>query len=228
MASYYRSPKFKERFNRMINDGTYKPSSLSLMRHILEPGQIMATRIENMSMYPATSSNPIVRALQSRNSGSRLYQGLGIAIIDTKEDKERNYLGITNPGATAVHEFAHKNQDMLLSPKQASRIKQGIQTNSEAGLSEHVRKPTEARADIQGLRYMAARLGIYDARTQTFTREHLQRLFREISHADQPAMPYLYRLSDNYDDETIIWMMNNLAQNDSKEGPSNPIPDNYA
>jgi hypothetical protein len=232
MQSYYASPKFEERYNRMINDGTYKSNWLSEAAERRGIGAILNGRLKWMDIIPAqVAATRFAFDPTKAGAGSRYFRHDNLAIIDPKTDIFRaRAAGVGhNTGSTTVHEIAHMDTTALMSPKQIDRMRRGLRPLKDRNLDfRHVEKPHEARADIQGMRYVAARLGIYDARTENFTKEHLKALFREMTPDQRPLAATFYRMLQTYDEDTLIWMMNNLAQNDSKEGPSNPIPDNYA
>jgi len=68
--------------------------------------------------------------------------------------------------------------------------------------------PWENYADLKAAQYEAAKLGIYNPGTEEFTQEHLD-LLKKNGNID--------RLFENYDDKDIIWLQNNLAQNDNNK-----------
>ena len=80
------------------------------------------------------------------------------------------------------------------------------------GVSEslHDGTPTESYADLFLLRKKLLDSGVYDIRkaNNPFTKQHLEQFKKK--NKDK------IRLFDNFSDEDIIWMMNNVAQNNSK------------
>ncbi len=67
-------------------------------------------------------------------------------------------------------------------------------------------RPAENKADLNSMRYDLYKNGIYDSRkNQPFKKEHLQQ-FKKTGFDK-------YRLFKNYNDEDIIYLMNNLASN---------------
>lgn len=75
----------------------------------------------------------------------------------------------------------------------------------------HDGNPGESYADLMQLRYDMNRLGIFDSRKkgQKFTKEHLNK-FRTKDKTN-------YRIFDNFSDNDIIWMMNNVAQVENRK-----------
>lgn len=63
--------------------------------------------------------------------------------------------------------------------------------------------PWENYADQKALQYEAAKLGIYNPDTEEFTQEHLNKL-KNTGHKS--------RALENYSDEDLIWLINNIAQ----------------
>lgn len=72
----------------------------------------------------------------------------------------------------------------------------------------HDRNPHENKADIDTLRYMLYSDGIYDAGKQKFNKEVLQKA--KLKYNSDAAIK---RLFDNFSDDDIIWIMNNIAMN---------------
>ena len=67
------------------------------------------------------------------------------------------------------------------------------------------RGPNENYADQKALQYEAAKLGIYKPGFEEFTKEHLDKLPVDIKD----------RALQNYSEEDLIWLMNNIAQNEN-------------
>jgi len=67
------------------------------------------------------------------------------------------------------------------------------------------RGPNENYADQKALQYEAAKLGIYKPGYEEFTKEHLDKLPVHIKD----------RALKNYSEEDLIWLMNNIAQNNN-------------
>lgn len=67
------------------------------------------------------------------------------------------------------------------------------------------RGPNENYADQKALQYEAAKLDIYKPGFEEFTKEHLDKLPVDIKD----------RALQNYSEEDLIWLMNNIAQNDN-------------
>ena len=75
--------------------------------------------------------------------------------------------------------------------------------------SNHNGDPGESYADLMTLRNALNKAGVFDSREagQEFKQEHLNK-FRSIDNTQ-------YRLFDNFSDDEVIWMMNNVAQNNN-------------
>lgn len=74
----------------------------------------------------------------------------------------------------------------------------------------HDNQPSEIKADLDGLRYQLYRKGIFDStKTKEFTNKHLD----AIKKSDIKDDLMFNRLKRHYKDEDIIWILNNIAQN---------------
>lgn len=79
-------------------------------------------------------------------------------------------------------------------------------TEEQYNIYQHDRFPGESYADLGSFREALYRLGIYDSREITpFTKEHLEAFKKTGEYS---------RLLEYFDDDAIIWMMNNIAMND--------------
>jgi len=64
--------------------------------------------------------------------------------------------------------------------------------------------PDEIKSDLNSLRYELFNKGLYDAGMEDFNKEHLNQINDSYIRD---------RLGKNYSDEDLIWLMNNIAQN---------------
>lgn len=87
---------------------------------------------------------------------------------------------------------------------------QAIHSRNHA-TDEHDRWPFEPKADMDTLRFLLKKDGIYDAGTQDFDLPTLDKA-REQYGKD----PGIHRLLNNFKDEDLIYLMNNVASSDHK------------
>lgn len=87
-----------------------------------------------------------------------------------------------------------------------------ISTN---GYDVHDGKPSESYADLIAFRKLAEDLGVFDSKKagQEFTRDMLTQIKYKIMQDKNRSRSFRYRLLDNFSEDDIIWMMNNIAQN---------------
>ena len=76
-------------------------------------------------------------------------------------------------------------------------------------VNAHDKKAKEMKSDLNAFRYNLMKQGIYDAGKEEFTKEHLKKAKKTFSKD---------RLDQNYSDKNLIWLMNNIAENNT---PSN-------
>lgn len=83
-------------------------------------------------------------------------------------------------------------------------------------LNGHDASPSESYADLIKLRYDLNESGIFDSRTiNTFTKEHLLK-FKQSKYYNENK-----RLFNNFTDDQIIQMMNEVAQNNTSQDNQN-------
>lgn len=99
------------------------------------------------------------------------------------------------------HEIEKRNKFRKLSADQWNRLPLSVRLDAE-----HDINPNETKADLDAIRYMLYTDGIYDTGTQEFNKETLKKVKAKYGNDRM-----IKRLQDNYSDEDIIWMMNNIA-----------------
>jgi hypothetical protein len=92
-------------------------------------------------------------------------------------------------GSNALH-MNQYDYNQLESRQKNKKISRGVNENY---------------ADQKALQYMGAKLGIYKPGYEEFTKEHLDKIPVDLKD----------RALQNYSEEDLIWLMNNIAQNDN-------------
>ncbi len=92
-------------------------------------------------------------------------------------------------GSNALH-MNQYDYNQLESRQKNKKISRGVNENY---------------ADQKALQYMGAKLGIYKPGYEEFTKEHLDKIPADLKD----------RALQNYSEEDLIWLMNNIAQNDN-------------
>lgn len=72
---------------------------------------------------------------------------------------------------------------------------------------EHSYRPEENKSDLNALRFLLKQAGIYDAGKEDFKKSHLDKLKSNFIKD---------RLLENYKEDDLIWLMNNVAQQNNK------------
>ena len=137
----------------------------------------------------------------------------------TVDPKQVDQLAITMPEGLKAepHELGHMGM-MDLPPSMSAAITERLRPASDsraerirAALS-HKRSPKEARGDLHELRFYMHEAGVFDATKDIpFTKEHLDTYRKKTGQR--------HRLFDKVDDENVIWMMNNIAENKPRQQP---------
>lgn len=102
-----------------------------------------------------------------------------------------------------AHEFGHS----MITKGAGSRLNKYDVEQLGSRNKNKTSYPQENYADQKALQYEAAKLGIYNPGYEEFTKEHLNKL-KNTGHKS--------RALENYSDEDLIWLMNNIAQVDDQ------------
>lgn len=129
------------------------------------------------------------------------------------------YPNLTTPYEREVraHELSHTqirpdqntNKSSRLNRKDKEELLFRLKPEKGNLNEEHDRNPTELKADLDAYRYMLYKSGKYDAGKQDFNEKHLKNSKKSFVKD---------RLQEYYSDENIIWLMNNVAQNENIDG----------
>lgn len=214
---YIQSPKYRE---RLIKSG-YKDvdkiidkrlKRLNLVENINQDGKPTELQ-KNYYDIIGKSYNPA--------GGSAYLGNTNETITDTKTDRQiPKFFGVGKEGVRA-HELAHaeifdtplnkRDEDQLFDRLKEQKISSDYpleERNAQKELGHkyqpHNFKPEENKADLNALRFLLQKEKIYDAGKETFTKEHLKKLKPNFTKS---------RLLENYNEEDLIWLMNNVADN---------------
>lgn len=97
---------------------------------------------------------------------------------------------------------------------EAMRLGMGLSYYLKSSPSLRDLKPSESHSDINAFRYLLNKRGIYDAGTQNFTPEILQKA------AKDPVIrkSFIYkRLKENFEDQGLLEIMNKVASTNNKQ-----------
>jgi len=205
IKKYVSSPKYRERITNAGYDNPDKQINKRLQN------------LENVNI----AENPNIQGSQYNPNENT---------IETNYPADLEYYNIhknlypTRPELSSViaHELAHAETNRshsatsLLNKHDREQLKNRLVPDADEDLqvyidnylrqdkSHHNIIPEENKADINAYRYDLRNQ--YDAGTQDFTKEHLDK---------SPSSFAKERLLKNYSDEDLIWLMNNVAQNNS-------------
>jgi len=198
--NYIQSPKYKERLTSSGYDiNTEIPERLDNVQDISTYGQYGAPSLYKQAQFkldnrPYTSTG-----------GSAFLPGNKSIIVDYKQAKD---LGI-NPTSIESHEFGHGEVDSHLNgDTRISRLNPQDVSDITGRLKEtanpvYKKAPDEIKADLNALRYELKNKGLYDAGTQDFNQDILNKMDKSYIRN---------RLGKAYSDEDLIWLMNNIAK----------------
>ena len=201
---YYYSPGFNKRLRNLSNLGI---SDFKKGDFFNDSG--WGANLYKKRQQPFSDRHPEQRKLNVFYSEWKNGAGYQHRPIDVFEFGNDNIVNKTGADWTTIagHEAGHMI-DSYLSPFGSEGRYSGafpIFKKTKSTDSEHDAKPEESYADLFSFRTALFELGIYDSRdTLPFTYDHLRK-FKESGKYN--------RLLENFSDEDIIWMMNNIAQN---------------
>lgn len=224
-------------FNHYLNSPLYKQRLIK--QGYNDPQRVINERIKNLNN---TTSVKKYGGDTGYTGGSKTIEVNPITFQFDPNSKLKNVMGhelshaagainpadayysarFSNPGMnendyTAIQK-RNKLKDVPLS--QLTQYMRGIYSSVSPALvaankdafREHDLQPNESKADLDALRFMLYQDKIYDAGKQPFTKELLQKAKTKYSDTQSK------RLFKNFSDDDIIWMMNNIAKNNT----SNP------
>lgn len=207
---------FKEFYKGYINSPNYKKRLIT--QGYNNPEQVKKDRLNNLNKITQSEVNDI---------GSQYYHPLNKVNIDNKELKKYSL----NKEITTAHEYSHGvgamntgnsnfTKNLTLNNKETSLINSknnylDIDTSyNNKKLSEdqkadirHNSLPSEAKADIDALRYKLKKDNIYNTGTQEFNQNHLNKAKKLYSNDKM-----IQRNFKAFGDKDLINLMNTIAE----------------
>lgn len=204
---YVSSPKYKERITNSGYDNPDKQINKRLQN--LENVNIVDTNNPQGTVYKP-SRNTIETSypadLEYYNIHKNLYPtrpNLDSIVAHELGHSETNR---QNSTASLLNKYDRGQLKDRLVPEAYDDLQVYIDNYLKHDKSHHNVIPEENKSDLNSYRYDMRNQ--YDAGTQDFTKEHLQ---------NSPSSFAKERLLKNYSDEDLIWLMNNIAQNNNNE-----------
>lgn len=199
--NYLRSPKFIE---RRSNSGDTSPRSTAIDR---------MNRIEDVEITEQNGSPNMIGQFVNNitdtpySTNGSVYRSDIDSIIYDKEDSSK--LGVPKDQIIA-HEYGHAAVDndkefvSNLNQFELDNIKSRLNTNKH--MSKHDLKPEELKSDLDALRYLYYKNGIYNAGKEDFNEDLLNQI--EDNNFIKKRL-----LKNTKSKEDLIWLMNNIASN---------------
>lgn len=231
--AYIKSGKFKERLTNSKIDDTYAISTegdnvklynnyKSYEKGILD--RLNKTKVEEVAAHKRGS-------FYNRPSNKIIYSDYDFGLKGSKEstlshefshvydptiNSKQNWDDLIknlNPNSPNISEegLEHYSETLNLKGEKKRDIQNRLQSTFEAG-RYHEETPIEKRGDIQSIRNMLYRTGIYnDLKDKTpITRDHINKLLK----TNEGSTDGLFkRFQNDYDEETQIHLLNTVADN---------------
>ncbi len=207
MLSYVNSPKYKERLS-----GFYKyPGYIQNQRQGILSGTQIKEVPTGLTQYYSSgnelSVSPAQLAALKAGREEAVTHELGHAINANNENKAATL-------SIPESKFIMERNRALIPDIRESVLRSAKDTNRNVskimGGELHDVTPSENLSDVQSLRFLLKKRGIYDAGTQEFNPEVLKKA------AKDPVIRKSFifkRLKDNFDDKGLQEIMNKVATN---------------
>lgn len=225
---YLNSPKYTERLGKMINTEKKLDSSNPYTTYF-QPGSRYR---ENLLSAP--TKEVISNALKYSNYKltDLLKKGkINLTDKDLGKDVGGTYWSATNQvdinrnlaknnRSVPSHEFSHatlSGSDPYSSAFKEKYVNPLMVSPTSSDYRVQVQEPTELKARLDAVRYLAYKKGLYDPGTQTFDQKALDKLKKdkEISN-DFNFKQIMSQLNDKSKNTGFIWLMNNIAKLNKK------------
>ncbi len=158
----------------------------------------------------------------------------GPSWVGADEDTGKEFISynVTDPGdwpgfdQIAAHEWGHVGVDSGANPLKPKEREEFINriNKEQAGVTgvesdlQHDMEPQENRADLVQLKQQLQEAGVFDStKRKKFTKKDLKK-YKEIMQSSKRNWDNMWnRMFRLYDDDSIIYFMNNVAKNNSNE-----------
>jgi len=162
------------------------------------------------------------------------YTDEGPSWVGTNEDTGNEFISynVTDPGdwpgfdQIAAHEWGHVGVDSGANPLKPKEREEFINriNKEQAGVTGnpddlvHDMEPQENRADLLQLRQQLQEAGVFDStKRKKFTKKDLNKYKEAMKSSERNWDNMWNRMFRLYDDDSIIYFMNNVAKNNSNE-----------
>lgn len=194
---YIQSPKYKEKLIKMGYS---------------DPDKVVKERVERLDKVSVFN-------VEGDKLQSHYYPKDNEIVMDNKQLKKSKL----DAASVFAHEAAHTTGARQISDTKGGGNKNSkfmserefteLQSRNKLKDSKvkHHTKSSEFKSDIDALRYLMDRDGTYDSTKDTFDEQHIEKLKK-----DYKGNTMIQRLLEKATDEDLIWLMNNIAKNESK------------
>ena len=224
--SYVNSPMYAQRLAKMVNTERGLPGSVNAAGGFtseLLNGYKSAQPVNYVASNIIKGNNQNLDAVADKISitndslGKNVAGGYDSSFNDVRFNAPLLSQNPTVPG----HEFSHAVNDGVApySEQFKSKLVDNFMVPASNSMFEgEVQKPTEVKARLDAVRGLAAKKGLYDARKENFTKEHLDKLRKDPEVKNDFNFKQLQdQLKKEKKDDGFIWLMNNIAQNKQPE-----------
>lgn len=216
--AYVNSPMYSQRLasmvereKQLVNGSKFRPGILQRMMVMGRTpdivNQVVATNNRNLNDV----SNRVF--VNNNNLGPNV-----IAQYDSSQNRiDLNEKGIKGQMQTFGHELSHatnKNIEPYSDSFKEKFVSPLMVKKSAPNYDPYVQRPTEVKARLDAIRMLAEKEGIYDAKKEVFSPQHLQKmLINKNIGKSSDWLSIVDQLDKSKWQEGLMWLMNNVAKN---------------
>lgn len=233
LNSYYDSPMFNQRYqNRNLQP--FNRSGMNLGREYYKVGEVDAPvgsfaigakqlmKFKNLGILAGQPYTIMLDKDQAKKYGMSLENSVlpheythttrGLNIVEENDFAQKNKF------KTYLNKYPYQSfikNDYAKSLAEGGYLNNYSDFLSNKNIESHDEQPSENYADLNSLRYMMYKQGIYDTRKGQMTMEHLKRAMNDPWLKEQ----YIFkRLLKHFKPEDIIQLNNTIAMNKGNDG----------
>ena len=211
---YFNSPKFEERYAK--EEANFTTKKRNYMKYDVDEDNLLvpydvAKKDSTNNVKKTTLRTPSAATLKTKYNPTGVVNNFNpvrqLITMTAEPDKNKTY---TKEGVL-IHELGHAAYNYDQKTKLLKNHIVSLQ-NTDTDRTAHDKDAMETVADLASYRYMAKQLGIYDAGKEDFTQEHMEAINKLLKGTFVND-----RLMRLYNNKNLIWLMNNVAQNEDKQ-----------
>lgn len=230
MKEYIASPKFKDRLKKQLNTEKKIGGNYTDILNVFAGKKITSQKELNdrvNSIIEKSKKQSEILKNKNINVGDfAIGPNVGAEYQKDTGKININENALKDVPTIPIHEISHAVSDgkdpysYSFKEKFLDKI---LQPTHKLG-DPYVQTPTEIKARLDAIRFLAKKKGIYDAGKQDITKEVFKKLIsdKEIKN-DKNFKEINGQLKENYKENGMIWLLNNIAKNKTTENTNQTV-----